>query len=55
MGAVEERQNDGFWRGWTLGWGKGNGDDSKADEEGVAEVKGRHGGEFIGEAVVRQN
>ncbi len=33
-------------------WGQGNGHDGEADEEGVAEMEGGHGGEFVGEAIV---
>lgn len=49
MRTVEEWEYELAGRVGGVEW---NGHDGEADEEGVAEVQGGHGGEFVGKTVV---
>jgi len=50
VAAVEQRNYKGAG-GWVGGIER-DGGDGQADEKGVPEVETRHGGEFVGEAVI---
>jgi hypothetical protein len=51
MRTVEEREDEGCWS-LLVGWVKWDSGDCEADEQGVSEMEGGHGGEFVGEAVI---